>query len=349
MVNGGEGYLSAGVEIADFDVEPFDREGGGVRVAIAGEDGMIRIWTVGEDGIKGVGPEAEQVLKGNGVDKIATVAFHPTAKDLLTVLTNDSGSCSIRLFDLGSGQEVKKISLDLDGAYNMIWSPAGDRVAVSTKDSRIVVLDPRHPESMISGAAHDSPRSSQITWIDSTHLVSVGFSKGSQRRINLYSVSSGGIETINSTLIDVSPSVLFPAYDPDTSILYVWGKGERQIQSYEIRPESKTEVISKLPSFTSGSPQLGVAFFPKRMVDVRKVEIGRALRLTTKTMEVVSFCIPRNKPDFFQDDIYVETLDIETPTTSQQDWITSDKSANEGRYLSLKPEGMTLRKSPSML
>lgn len=350
MMNGGEGYLSAGVEIADFDVEPFS-SANGVRVGIGGEDGIIRIWTVGPDGIKGVGPEAEQVLKGDGVDKIATIAFHPTVKDLLTVLTNDGGSCSIRLFDLGSGGEAMKIPLDLDGAFNMIWSPSGDRVALSTKDSRIVVLDPRLPESTISGAAHDSPRSSQITWIDSTHLISVGFSKGSQRRINLYSLSSGtGIETISSTLIDVSPSVLFPVYDPDTSILYVWGKGERQIQAFEVHPEHKNEPISKLPSFTSGSgsPQLGVAFFPKRMVDVKKVEVGRALRLTSKSIEEVSFCIPRNKPDFFQDDIYVDTLDVETPATTFKDWVVADANLkngdqDQGRYISLKPEGMTLR------
>jgi WD40 repeat protein len=338
MVNGGEGYLSGGVEIADFDVEPF-----GSRVAIAGEDGLIRIWTVGEDGIQGVGPEAEQVLKGDGIDKIATIAFHPTAKDLLTVLTNDQGTCAIRLFDLEAGQEVKKIPLDLDGAFNMIWSPLGDKVAVATKDGRILTLDPRRPESQALGSAHDSPRSFQITWIDETQLLSVGFSRGSQRRINLYQITDNTIKTLSSFMMDISPSVLFPQYDPDTNILYIWGKGERQIQAFEIRPKNDLEPIAKLPSFTSGSPQLGVSFFPKRLVDVKKVEVAKVLRLTAKAIEEVSFTIPRNKPDFFQDDIYVETLDVEHDSATAEEWL-NDKSG-ETRYLSLKPEGMTSRNS----
>jgi hypothetical protein len=337
MANGGEGYLSGGVEIADFDIEPF-----GNRVAIAGEDGLVRIWTVGEDGIQGVGPEAEQVLKGDGVDKIATIAFHPTAKDLLTVLTNDQGTCAIRLFDLKEGKEVKKTTLDLDGAFNMIWSSTGDKVAVATKDGRILTIDPRASESQALGPAHDSPRSFQITWIDDSHILSVGFSKGSQRRINLYQITDKVIKTLSSFMMDISPSVLFPQYDPDTHILYVWGKGERQIQAFEIRPENDLEPIAKLPSFTSGSPQLGVAFFPKRLADVKKVEIAKVFRLTAKAIEEVSFTIPRNKPDFFQDDIYVNTLDVEHSSTTASEWL--DKKTVEPQYISLKPDGMTPRK-----
>jgi hypothetical protein len=67
------------------------------------------------------------------------------------------------------------------------------------------------------------------------------------------------------------------------------------------------------------------------------------LRLSAKAIEEVSFSIPRNKPDFFQDDIYVDTLDVERSTTTVQDWI--DGKEVEPRYISLKPEGMTLRKS----
>lgn len=191
--------------------------------------------------------------------------------------------------------EVKSVELDTSGVFNFTWVADGDRLAAATKDGRITVLDPRDLSSSVSGKAHDSQRSFQIAWIDSNHLISVGFSRGSQRKINLYLISPSEITTIHSLLIDVSPSVLFPVYDPDTAILYVWGKGERQIQAYEIHPKHETEPIAKLPSYTSGSPQLGVAFFPKRVVDVTKVEVMRALRLTAKTIEDVTFSIPRNK------------------------------------------------------
>jgi hypothetical protein len=168
-------------------------------------------------------------------------------------------------------------------------------LAVATKDGRIIVFDPRDKRSSTTGKAHDSPRSFQMAWIDEHHLISVGFSKGSQRRINLYTISPSSIETAHSLLIDVSPSVLFPVFDPDTSIMYVWGKGERQIQAYEVHPENATGPIAKLPSYTAGSPQLGLAFFSKRSLDVKKVEVAKALRLTAKTIEEVTYTIPRNK------------------------------------------------------
>ncbi|ORY22755.1 putative actin cross-linking [Naematelia encephala] len=334
MPVGGEGYISGGSELVDFDIEL-----GGKRVALAGEDGVIRVWTVGEEGVHGPGPEPETVLKGKGIDKIAQIAFHPTAKDLLTALTNDSGKATLRLWDVSSGSEINHIQLETTGAFNMSWSPLGNQVAVSTKDGRILVLDPRDPSKTISGKAHDSARSFQLAWIDDTHLISVGFSRGSMRKINLYSISSS-IETVSSLSIDVSPSVLFPHYDPDTSILYIWGKGERVIQAFEVHPENSLEPISKLPSFTSGDAQLGVAWLPKRLVDVRKVEVMKALRLTARAIEEVSFTIPRNKPAFFQDDIYLPTVDIESYPITTGEWLRGDDALP--RYIDLKPDDMTL-------
>jgi len=48
---GGEGYLSTGSEIVDFDVERFN----GGRVAVAGEDGVVRVWKIGSTGAEGSG------------------------------------------------------------------------------------------------------------------------------------------------------------------------------------------------------------------------------------------------------------------------------------------------------
>ncbi|WWC85325.1 uncharacterized protein L201_000187 [Kwoniella dendrophila CBS 6074] len=331
---GGEGYLSAGVEIVDFDVEL-----AGDRVAVAGEDGIIRIWSVPKDGMTGVGPEPNQVLKGKGIDKITQIAFHPTAKDLLVGLTNDHGSSNIRFWDLSAGEETKVEQVSDKGVFNFSFSPQGDRVAIAAKDNQILVLDPRKPSDQITGKAHDSPRSFQIVWIDETHLASVGFSRGSQRKINSYEISSGTIETISSITIDVSPSVLFPVYDPDTSILYIWGKGERVIQSFEVQLNSRsTEKIVKLPSYTAGQPQVGLVFLPKRLIDVRKVEIAKCLRLTAKTMEEVTFTIPRNKPEFFQDDIYVPTIDVEKYVTTAPEWLQGENTLPS--KIDLRPEGM---------
>ena len=63
MSVGGKGYLSGGVELADFAVDMFGEADRG-RVALAGEDGVIRVWEVGQDGVEGPGPEPALVLQG---------------------------------------------------------------------------------------------------------------------------------------------------------------------------------------------------------------------------------------------------------------------------------------------
>ena len=215
---------------------------------------------------------------------------------MLSVSSNDAGKSSLHLFDLSKRIEVDVVELpSANGIFNSAWSPSGDKLASAAKSGEVIVLDPRVPNNAVRGKAHDSPRSFQLAWLDRDHLISVGFGKGSARRINLYGLTSDGVDTLYSLTVDISPSVLFPVYDPDTGILYIWGKGERAIQAYEVRPDDAGEKISKLPTFTAGSPQLGVGFFPKRCVDVKKVEVAKCLRLTARSIEEVSFTIPRNK------------------------------------------------------
>jgi hypothetical protein len=167
---------------------------------------------------------------------------------------------------------------------------------VASKDGNLLIIDPRSPTTVLKVKAYDSPRSFQTAWANDKVLLTVGFAKGSQRRINLFSMdSTSELQKLHSLLIDISPSVLFPVFDPDTSLLYVWGKGERQIQTYEINLDNKGEPILKLQSYTASQPQLGLSFFPKKWVDVKKVEVAKALRLTAKSIEEVSFTVPRNK------------------------------------------------------
>jgi hypothetical protein len=231
------------------------------------------------------------------------MAFHPTASDLLVILSNDAGTANLRFFDLGNNSSSQSlcVSLPCQGAFSFAFNALGTKVAVSAKEGTIYTFDPRQAASdgskIITGKAHDSPRSFQLAWIDDFTLASVGFDRGSQRKVNLYTLTSSGVQKVTSVLIDVSPSVLFLKYDADTHILYVWGKGERVISAYEVHDDKATERLYKLPGFTTstGEAQLGVAFLDKRMVDVKKVEVMKALRLTGRLIEEVSFSIPRNK------------------------------------------------------
>lgn len=66
-----------------------------------------------------------------------------------------------------------------------------------------------------------------------------------------------------------------------------------------MQPLNSKTPFHRLPQF-GGNLIHGFAFLPKKTVDVKKVEVLKALRLTAKTVEEVSFKVPRHKIEFFQ-------------------------------------------------
>lgn len=119
------------------------------------------------------------------------------------------------------------------------------------------------------------------------------------------------------------------------SILFLWSKGSRQIHAYHLNDKS----LELLPSFDCAELQLAISFLPKVLVDVRKVEIIQGLRFTAgNKIERFGFTIPRNRAEYFQDDVFVETRDTTTPSMSAAEWFEGvDERA---KMISLKPDDM---------
>lgn len=72
--------------------------------------------------------------------------------------------------------------------------------------------------------------------------------------------------------MDTSNGVLLPFYDPDSSIVYLCGKGDSSIRYFEITDEPP--FVHYLNTFSSKEPQRGMGFMPKRGLDVSKCEIA---------------------------------------------------------------------------
>lgn len=148
--------------------------------------------------------------------------------------------------------------------------------------------------------------------------------------------------------MDVSPAPLFPFVDLDTNILLLYSRGDRSCLAYEVHPEEvKGKQIAKLPSFEHGTLQLGWAFLPKKGNDIKGVEILSSLRLTSSTVEKVSWSVPRAKVEFYQDDVFVPTRDVEAATCSAEDWLAGKNVPLS--LVDLRPEGLTPCESHSRL
>jgi hypothetical protein len=93
--------------------------------------------------------------------------------------------------------------------------------------------------------------------------------------------------------IDTSAGVLTPIYDQGTGVLALWGKGETSVKFFEINDQQP--LIHPLTEYQSTIPQLGFVILPKHLVDVREVEVFKAVKLTQDTVEPISFKVPRQR------------------------------------------------------
>ncbi|SCZ98655.1 BZ3500_MvSof-1268-A1-R1_Chr3-1g05529 [Microbotryum saponariae] len=326
--------LVCGATIISFELDPFDPR----RVFIASDDSKIRVFELPEGGLEADCGEIAAVLQDPGLDRIVELKHHPTARNTLLSISDDHGHPSARIWDHSAGSVLTSVALPKGGVSSAAWSPDGSRLALATKTKTVLVLDLRSPSSMMTTAAHDSIRPVRVCWTDDSHLLSTGFSRSASREIILYSIADGALSVVGKQMLDVSPAPLFPHVDLDTNVVFLYSRGDRSCHAYEIQPAQKPSPFTKLPSFETTTLQNGYAFMPKRMNDVKLVEIARALRLTASTVEVVTFTIPRSKTEYFQDDIFIPTRDVETPSLNAQEWIQGRDVLS--KRLDLRPEGM---------
>ncbi|KAK0538473.1 hypothetical protein OC834_000413 [Tilletia horrida] len=236
-------------------------------------------------------------------------------------------------------------------------------------------------------AAHDSPRAFKLVWLSNKYILSTGHGLGSIRQLKLYELTRTGdssnsnsapsLKVLETLPLDSSPAVLWPWWDADTNILLLYARGERAVSAFEVRlpgtspaassttpaapaqrkygaaaasgNSNKSSAFQPLPAFGHASPQQALAFLTKRQVDVRSVEVAAAYLFSSKgEIQRVGWSITRARPEYFQDDVFVETEAVEEPGTEDADaWLGRSyfASAPESgpvprRRVSLRPADM---------
>jgi hypothetical protein len=352
-------WIETGFNIADFEADIFDSR----RVATIGEDGL-KVWTL---------PGAARLQAGEAISKPTDeysqtiissptltlplpdlgrgckVSFNPVASDILLV----AGADGLAIVDI-AGAEAKILSDLAAGVAEAEWSLDGSLIAFARSDRKLVLWDPRS-KAQAEVAAHDSSRPFKICWIDEEHLVTVGHMAGSTRQVKLSKLSreSGSISISEKgrLALDTSPAILFPHYDADAQLLYLWSKGERSISVLQLSldpPKPKfgaaPPLFKALPGFQHSTPQLGISFLPKRYCDVKAVELGLSYRLSrTQEIQIVSWKVERKRKEFFQDDVFPPTRDVETPAVSSSEWWSERAPVQLSGlpHIDLHPTGMT--------
>ncbi|XP_018326733.1 coronin-7 isoform X1 [Agrilus planipennis] len=321
--------LVHGQNVTDFCWDPFDDQ----RLAVACGDGTVKLWKIPDDGLKEQINEPEIEFCAHS-DRIYFVKFHPLAKNVLATGAYD---LTIKIWHL-SDLDAKIVLLGhTEQISAFAWSPCGKFCATFSKDGLLRIFEPRQNNQPIrEGKGPVGTRGGRLTWaLNGRFLVVMGFDKVSVRQIMVFQ-SDNLSAPLNTMTLDVSPSILIPFYDEDSSTLFVTGKGDSTVYAFEITEEAP--YICPLSHHRCPSLHQGLSFLPKNCCDVAKVEFAKAFRLTNNTIEPLSFTVPRIKTDLFQDDLFPSTKVSWKPALTGAEWFNGKNTPPQ--YISLKPEGM---------
>jgi coronin-1B/1C/6 len=297
--------------VLDFDFHPFND----YILASASEDQTIKLWQIPEGGLTENITEAAGTLQGHH-KKVTLIRFHPTANNILASTSADQ---TVKLWDVEKQVEVSSLNDVHDQLIqDIVWDYTGTCYATASKDKHVRIVDARAAAVVSTiDTAHEGAKSTKLTYLGNLDkLISVGFTRQSQRQFKIWDPRNVSTE-LKRVDVDQAAGVIMPFYDPDTQLLYLAGKGDGNVRFYEIVNENP--YCYPVSDQRSQVPAKGMAWVPKRGLNIMGCETARLLKLTSNSVEPLCFFVPR-KSDAFQDDLYPDTAGPH-PAHSADEWL----------------------------
>eukprot|EP00931_Biecheleriopsis_adriatica_P035962 TRINITY_DN2073_c0_g1_i1.p1 TRINITY_DN2073_c0_g1~~TRINITY_DN2073_c0_g1_i1.p1 ORF type:complete len:460 (+),score=91.68 TRINITY_DN2073_c0_g1_i1:59-1438(+) len=309
--------------ILDFEFNPFDDN----MIVTASEDLTLKVWQVPEGGLKEHMKDPVATLEGHG-KKVSFSSYNPTASN---IVASSSFDLTCKIWNVEEEREAFSIALP-DVAFSQKWNYMGSLLAITCKDKKMKIVDPRQSKIASETKIHEGAKASKVEWMGSVSaseecykLVTTGFSAQAERQMFYWDIRTFGdarAPALHEVTLDQGTGSLFPIFDHGTQMLYVAGKGDANVRYFEVTPEAP--YFHFISNFTSTTPQKAFDFLPKRCVDVSKHEIMRGLKLESNAMIPVTFRVPR-KSEAFQDDIYPD-CPAGVPSIGCEEWVDSEEA-----------------------
>ncbi|KAK7080135.1 hypothetical protein SK128_009405 [Halocaridina rubra] len=303
-------------------------------IASASDDCTIKLWHIPDGGLKSTITDPLADLQGHQ-RRVSIVEWHPTAENVLFSAGYDY---QILIWNTRRAALMQTIDVHSDVIYSMSLNRNGSRIATTSRDKRLRIVDPLSGKLLQEELCHEGSKACKVVYCgDTGRLFTVGFSRFSDRQYAVWDEKN-----LNTPLrletIDSSSGILNPYYDHDTKIVFVAGKGDGNVRYYEIT--DSPPYCHYLNQFISGEPQRGMGVMPKRGCKVSQCEIFRFYKLhaTKSICEPISMIVPR-KSDQFQPDLYPDTASP-TPALSAEEWFAG---TNKGPVLMSMKTGMTIK------
>lgn len=283
--------------VLDFDFNPFVSK----LIATGGDDCVTKIWGIPPEGLTESISEALVSLAGHD-KKVSVVLHHPTAE---FVLATGSADKTVKLWDVNEQAEMGSIDHD-EILQGMAWDSTGELLATSCRDKHLRLIDPRKGAAVHTVKAHDGQRTMKVVFCPNNGpgnnevICTVGFTRQAKRQFRLWD-QRDMTKPYATCNIDQSAGALLPFYDDANKILYLAGKGDANIRYYELVSGSPWQFF--IEEYRSNAPCRGMCMVPTRILDTKRNEIARFLKLQKDKVTPLSFICPR-KADMFQADLF---------------------------------------------
>jgi coronin-1B/1C/6 len=298
--------------VLDTDWSPFNDS----LIASASDDGKVFIWKVPEGFT--LHTDAEEpadvtpVAKLTGhMRKVGHVLFNSAAEN---VLASASGDYTVKIWDVEAG--AAKLSLKHgDIVQSLSWNADGSLLVTTSRDKKLRVWDVRQQKPAQEVPGHPGAKNSRAVWMgEHDRIATTGFSRMSDRQLGLWDARNPNEPIGGFTILDSISGVCMPFWDEGTQCLYLAGKGDGNIRYYEYEND-KFEYLSE---YKSPDPQRGIAFLPKRGINLHDNEVLRCFKTVNDSyIEPISFIVPR-RSEMFQSDIYPPTTGLKAGVTAEQ-------------------------------
>lgn len=246
------------------------------------------------------------------------------------------------MWDLEQGQS--KLTLKVgEVIQSMSWSANGSLLVTTSRDKKLRIWDPRQEKPVQEANGHGGAKNSRAVWMgEHDRIATTGFSRMSDRQLALWDIKACREPIGGFQMLDSISGVCVPFWDDGTQCLYLAGKGDGNIRYYEYQND-KFEYLSE---YKSSDPQRGIAFLPKRGVNIHENEVMRAYKTVNDSyVEPISFIVPR-RAESFQEDIYPPTVGLK-PAMSSKEWLEGSEALPPKVSMESLYEGKGLEEVPA--
>ncbi|KAJ3231261.1 Coronin-7 [Chytriomyces hyalinus] len=281
----------------------------------------------------------------NPVAQCVSLHLHPFARslvglcalDAIVVADFDAQATRVRIDAPTSNAHFQSFAFSLGYAAT---------IAASSKDNRIRLFDVRDSgkEAAVSEPHHMGVKPSSVHWINDTALLTAGFSKMRDRELALWDSRSMAKPVVNYKL-DTSTGRLIPLFDPDSGLLFVTGKGDSAIRTYEV---SQTALTATPNNLILSQTINNAVLVSKSALNVMDCEVARLMVLASDMQTLIPISanvLRKNKMDF-QQDLFPDTFSDEA-IMSADSWFNGDIPSRIKIKLDPRAQSGSLTEAPA--